>query len=102
MLLISAGSMGKHSASSGRHRGGRPKAWARRHWDAEKRAQAAQLDLVEPSWAVMYGVFVRRFYAFARLPIPSGLIVEADDVEELKTRMREEEAVLVFQLRRAS
>lgn len=91
--------MGKHSADGGRHRGDRPAQWMRGRWDIEKRAKAAQLDLVEPLWAVMYGVFVRRFYAFACLPSPQGLIVEADGVEELRLRMREEEIVLAFQAR---
>jgi hypothetical protein len=52
----------------GRHRQGRPLIRPkRREWDSAEKARAAQLDLLEPGWLVLYGLYYRRFYAIARV-----------------------------------
>jgi hypothetical protein len=80
------------SAAPGRHRiGARPEQVASRRWDQAERAAAAQLNLTEPAWLVMYGPGSRRFVAMAAWNVPQPLRVEALTVAELRHLMREAE-----------
>jgi hypothetical protein len=80
--------------SSGRHRQGRPSTQPNHHeWDSAQRAKAAQLDLLEPGWLVLYGPYYRRFYAIARTSAVSESVVEATTPEELRALMRQAEVI---------
>lgn len=73
----------------GRHRQGRPLIQpVRRDWDSAEKARAAQLDVLEPGWLVLYGPYYRRFYAIARMRAVSEPLVEATGPEELRNLMR--------------
>ncbi|WP_424535098.1 hypothetical protein ACOZ38_33705 [Sphaerisporangium viridialbum] len=78
---------------SGRHRYGRPATVPdRQEWDSAQKARAAQLDLLEPGWLVLYGPYYRRFYAIARMAAVTESLVEASGPEEPRTLMRLAEA----------
>ncbi len=75
----------------GRHAIGAPYSEvAPRIWDPAKKAAAAQLDMLEPTWVVLYGPASRRFFAFAMWHV-APLRVEATTIEELRHLMREAE-----------
>ncbi|MFC6082453.1 hypothetical protein [Sphaerisporangium aureirubrum] len=79
---------------SGRHRQGRPPvAPAHREWDTVQKARAAQLDLLEPGWLVLYGPYFRRFCAIARTQAVAEPLVEASGPDELRILMRLAETV---------
>jgi hypothetical protein len=83
---------GTEARRSGRHRQGVPATQVHpQRWDPAKRAAAQQLDLIEPAWAVWYGLGARRFYAIATWPAPEPLIVQARTPDELRDLMREAE-----------
>ncbi|WP_248965300.1 hypothetical protein [Sphaerisporangium perillae] len=80
-------------APAGRHRHGRLVSMPdRREWDIAQKARAAQLDLLEPGWLVLYGPYYRRFYAIARMNAVTEPLVEASGPEELRSLMRLAEA----------
>jgi hypothetical protein len=80
------------SATPGRHRVGAPaERVLPRVWDQVKRAAAAQLDLTEPAWLVMYGPGSRRFVAMATWNAAQPVRVEAFTIAELRDLMREAE-----------
>lgn len=79
---------------AGRHRHGRPATRPNhREWDSAQKARAAQLDLLEPGWLVLYGPYYRRFYAIARTGAVFDPVVEATTPEELRSLMRQAEAI---------
>lgn len=76
----------------GRHRRGHPAAqFTRGRWDLAHRAAAQQLDLIEPAWAIWYGVGGRHFHAVATWRTSIPLMVRARTIEELRDQMREAE-----------
>ncbi|MDH2429301.1 hypothetical protein [Sphaerisporangium sp. TRM90804] len=80
----------------GRHRdGGLPPRFRSRRWDAEKKADAAQLDQMEPSWVILYGEGTRQFIAFAKWTAEPVRIAAAS-VDELRSLMREAELTAMF------
>jgi anti-sigma regulatory factor (Ser/Thr protein kinase) len=64
----------------------------RESWDITERAVAEQVDQMEPTWAVWYGVGSRRFHAVATWAVPQPLIVDARSAGELRDLMREAES----------
>ncbi|MDH2428864.1 hypothetical protein [Sphaerisporangium sp. TRM90804] len=66
-----------------------------RRFDRAKKAAAAQLDQLEPSWLVLYGEWTRQFVAFARWTA-EPVRVAAATVEELRELMREAELSAMF------
>ncbi|GII83980.1 hypothetical protein Ssi03_19700 [Sphaerisporangium siamense] len=79
--------------STGRHRHGLAATVPdRREWDTAQKASAAQLDLLEPGWLVLYGSYYRRFYAIACVNTVAERLVEASDPDELRALMRQAEA----------
>lgn len=81
--------------SHGRHarRPDAPYVHVRRgRWDEPQRAQAQHLDAHEPAWAIVYGPWSRRFFAFAAWHAPRALIVAADTAEALWDAMRDAES----------
>ncbi|GGK69043.1 hypothetical protein Sme01_14400 [Sphaerisporangium melleum] len=83
---------GHQPRAKGRHRQGAGfEHVVRRQWDLAEQAAAHLLDLLEPGWAVMYGVGTRRFYAIATWPALEPLIIEARATDELCRLMREAE-----------
>ncbi|GII88300.1 hypothetical protein Ssi03_62900 [Sphaerisporangium siamense] len=79
------------SRPAGRHEEGAPVTDVQPiRWDEDKKATAAQLDQLEPGWQVIYGLWSRRYYAFATC-CPVALMVDAPTPEELRERMREGE-----------
>lgn len=78
--------------AGGRHRCGVPYTpVGRRRWDERQRAQAAQLDALEPGWSVVYGPWSRLFFAFAAWPASRAVVVDARTPEALWQAMREAE-----------
>ncbi|GAA3813409.1 hypothetical protein GCM10022226_37670 [Sphaerisporangium flaviroseum] len=91
--LGSGRAAGRRRTPAGRHRHGRPATeLGRREWDTAQKARAAQLDLLEPGWLVLYGPYYRRFYAIALVSVVIEPVVEASGPEELRTLMRLAEA----------
>ncbi|MCG5217628.1 hypothetical protein [Streptosporangium sp. KLBMP 9127] len=60
----------------------------RQSFDAERRAAATHLDLIEPYWVVWYGAGSRRFYAVPVWDCPGPPIVESRDIQDLVDQMR--------------
>ncbi|MEV6979921.1 hypothetical protein AB0M95_01455 [Sphaerisporangium sp. NPDC051017] len=61
-------------------------------FDPAARAQAAQLDQLEPGWAIWYGVYDRLFYAISRTGMAAPSCVAAPSPDALHALMREAEA----------
>jgi hypothetical protein len=77
----------------GRHgEGYRPRTVAPRVFDPTARAQAAQLDQLEPGWLVWYGVYDRLFYAIARTGTADPACIGARTPDALRALMREAES----------
>ncbi len=77
----------------GRHRQGSPYVpWTRIRWDVRQQASAAALDMIEPSWLVIYRPWARSFYAVPTWPLPGEAGVEALTIVGLQARMRQAEA----------
>ncbi|WP_424535938.1 hypothetical protein ACOZ38_38940 [Sphaerisporangium viridialbum] len=64
----------------------------RRPRDVVQKAEAAQLDVLEPGWVVVYLTHRRRFCAFACLEGLGDEVVEARTAAELRRMMRDAEA----------
>jgi hypothetical protein len=60
--------------------------------DEQSRQIAAQVERDFPRWMVMWGVYSREFWAFARFEVPQGVIVHAPGPDELARQMRDIEA----------
>ena len=60
-----------------------------RNWDPAERRAAWGLDQSEPGWSVFYGPRTRRFYAIAAWPKPHPLVLDACNVEELRSLIGE-------------
>ncbi|WP_326825307.1 ATP-binding protein [Streptosporangium sp. NBC_01756] len=83
---------GAGARRGGRHRRGLPAVQVRpAEWDVADRASAEQLDRLEPTWAVWYGVGTRRFYAVAAWPASGPLLVCARTAAGLRDLMRQAE-----------
>jgi hypothetical protein len=63
----------------------------RRPWDLAERTEAARLNLTEPAWEILYGLWERGYFAIARWDVPSGLIITARSLGSLRTLMRQAE-----------
>jgi hypothetical protein len=76
----------------GRHRAGAPHQHVDpAEYDRQARVAAASLDAAESHWAIWYGVAARRFFAFAKWPTTSSLVLDAADPAELQILMRQAE-----------
>ncbi|MEV5407625.1 hypothetical protein AB0K60_02145 [Thermopolyspora sp. NPDC052614] len=83
--------------AGGRHRLGNPYETVRRRpWDLHRRAEADALNDQEPAWTVLYGPWSRAFWAFASLPVPRPLVIDARTAEELWEQMRAAEMSLAL------
>ncbi|MEU9887767.1 ATP-binding protein [Sphaerisporangium sp. NPDC051011] len=81
----------------GRHRKGAPATRVEPgRWDLVDQAAARQIDMIEPTWAVWYGVGTRHFYAVATWPTPEPLLVHAGTTDELRGLMRAAERTLLY------
>ncbi|GII60146.1 hypothetical protein Skr01_02310 [Sphaerisporangium krabiense] len=77
----------------GRHEEGRgtPEPVRRRCWEPEARAEAARLGAAEPGWVIFYGVWSRRYYAFAIKKGVEPAMVDAPIARVLRLLMRDAE-----------
>ncbi|GII83873.1 hypothetical protein Ssi03_18630 [Sphaerisporangium siamense] len=77
----------------GRHeeRDGTPEAARRRSWEPEARAEAERLGAAEPGWVIFYGVWSRRYFAFAIKKGVEPAMVDAPITRVLRLLMREAE-----------
>ncbi|WP_344967333.1 hypothetical protein [Salinactinospora qingdaonensis] len=66
---------------------------ASRGYDPERRDVAAHIEWQKQgAWVVIWGPYSRRFWAFARWPVPpGGAVVSAADPGELYAEMRDVE-----------
>jgi len=69
----------------------------RRDWDPDKRLAAWELDRVVAGWSVFYGTYTRLFFAIAAWPAPDSIVLEARDVEELRSLIGEAETAYLHQ-----
>lgn len=62
-------------------------------YDPEQRRVAAHIEWQKQgTWIVLWGSYTRRFWAFARWPVPpGGAVVSAPDPDDLYAAMREAE-----------
>jgi hypothetical protein len=56
--------------------------------DDQERQVAAEIEQSHPHWAVMWGCYSRRFWAFPYFQAPQGTIVSAPDRDRLLADMR--------------
>jgi hypothetical protein len=62
--------------------------------DQANRETARRLELDNPGWIVIFGVYTRQFVAFPRFPAPARTIIAATYPAALPARMREVEGRL--------
>ncbi|GGK91795.1 hypothetical protein Sme01_54140 [Sphaerisporangium melleum] len=78
----------------GRHSEGyRSPAVSRRVFDPAARAQAAQLDQLEPGWLIWYAVYDRLYYAISHTGITTPACVAGPTPDALCALMREAESM---------
>ncbi|WP_179646585.1 hypothetical protein [Spinactinospora alkalitolerans] len=78
--------------------GGSSEADPRERHDPDRHGVAAHIQWQkQDAWLVMWGPYTRRFWAFARWPVPlGGAVVSAPDPAGLYTEMREVERLHGF------
>ena len=62
-----------------------------RPYDESRRRTAQFLQRNNPLWVVLWGTGSRRYWAFAGFDVPSGLILQSADPDDLVMQMRETE-----------
>lgn len=60
-------------------------------YDPAQRRAAAQLQRHRPRWLIMYGPWSRLYWAYACFDVPQGMILAAEDPQELANLMQRAE-----------